>query len=156
MTDQDDSTQVTDTQELELELQQMKETAQRAFADLQNYKRRADEERINLVSLGQVNMLTELLPILDNFARAFQHIPEDLNQNEWVNGVIQIEKQLITIIKSIGLEEIPTIGLPANPHLHEVLGQTNGEKDVITQEIEKGYTFKGKLLRASKVMVGKG
>lgn len=148
-------TQVSDSKTSDQELQAMKETAQRAIADLQNYKRRAEEEKVSLVGIGQVAILTELLPVVDNFNRAFQHIPEDLTENEWVKGVSQIEKQFLTIIKNIGLEEVPTIGQEASPHLHEVLGQTEGQKDIITQELEKGYTFKGKLLRPSKVLVGK-
>lgn len=162
--DDKDQTQTEDTSastkpksEVELlqeELAKMKETALRALADLQNYKKKAEEERFSLISMGQVNLMTELLPVLDNFTRAFAHIPEDLSQNEWVSGVSQIEKQLISIIKNIGLEEIPSVGQPANPNLHEIITTAPGEKDVIIQEIEKGYTFKGKVLRASKVIVG--
>jgi molecular chaperone GrpE len=165
--DQDDQDQVqnndeqesateplTEVELLQEELAKMKETALRALADLQNYKKKAEEERFSLISMGQVNLMTELLPVLDNFTRAFAHIPEDLSQNEWVSGVSQIEKQLISIIKNIGLEEIPSVGQPANPNLHEIITTAPGVKDVIIQEIEKGYTFKGKVLRASKVIVG--
>jgi molecular chaperone GrpE len=143
-----------EVEQLQEELAKMKETALRALADLQNYKKKAEEERFSLISMGQVNLMTELLPVLDNFTRAFAHIPDDLSQNEWVSGVSQIEKQLISIIKNIGLEEIPTVGQVANPNLHEIITTAPGEKDMIIQEIEKGYTFKGKVLRASKVIVG--
>lgn len=139
---------------LQNELFQMKEMAQRALADLQNYKRQAEEEKTRLISLGQINVLSELLPVLDNFKRAFTHIPEDLSNNEWVKGVEQIEKQLLSIIKSVGLEEIPTVGQPVNPNLHEIISTAEGEQDIIITEVEKGYTFQGKVLRASKVIVG--
>jgi molecular chaperone GrpE len=138
------------------ELAKMKDIAQRALADLQNFKRKADEERPNLVGIGQVGILMDLLPVLDNFKRAFNHIPTDLSENEWVKGVSQIEKQFISIINSVGLQEIPSIGQPADPNLHEVVTTAPGEKDQIVSEIEKGYTFKNKVLRASKVVVGQG
>lgn len=155
MTDdnQTNSTEV-EMETLQNEFTQMKEMAQRALADLQNYKRQAEEEKTRLISLGQINVLSELLPVLDNFTRAFTHMPEDLKQNEWVNGVAQIEKQLLSIIKSVGLEEIPTVGQMVNPNMHEIISTGPGPKDQIITEIEKGYTFQGKVLRASKVIVG--
>jgi len=144
------------TEKLQKDLQDMTEIAKRALADLQNYKRKADEERSMLMSLGEINVIKELLTVIDSFTRAFTHIPEDIANHDWVNGVTQIEKQLISIAKNTGLEEIPAVGSPLDPNLHDVLAQIPGEKDAILEEVEKGYTFKGKVIRASKVVTGNG
>lgn len=136
------------------ELSQMKEVAQRAMADLQNYKRKAEEERSSLLQMGQVQVITDLMPVIDNFARALQHIPEELAANNWTQGILHIEKQLQQILSDIGITEIPAIGQTVDPTLHEVISTTEGEKDIIISEVEKGYTFKGKLIRPSKVIVG--
>jgi molecular chaperone GrpE len=140
---------------LESELAEMKDIAQRARADLQNYKKKSEEERSGLLQLGQIQVATDLLPVLDNFTRAIQHIPTDIKENDWTKGIIQIEKQLQQILSSLGIEQINSIGKPFDPNLHEIIGTAEGEKDIIITEIEKGYTYKGKLLRASKVLVGK-
>jgi molecular chaperone GrpE len=150
-----DETEIS-TEKLQQDLQDMTEIAKRALADLQNYKRKADEERSMLMSLGEINVIKELLTVIDSFTRAFTHIPEDIAKHDWVNGVTQIEKQLISIAKNVGLEEIPGVGSPLDPNVHDVLAQIPGEKDTILEEVEKGYTFKGKVIRASKVVTGNG
>lgn len=151
-TTQDDTTATN----LEAELAQMKDTAMRALADLQNYKRKVDEERPQLMTLGKLSILSELLPVLDNFKRAFSQTPAELKENPWVTGVENIEKQFLNIIKNCGLEEIPTIGQPVNPLLHDIVSAMPGEKDQILEELEKGYTLNGKVIRVAKVVVGSG
>jgi molecular chaperone GrpE len=141
---------------LEAELAQMKDIAMRAMADLQNYKRKADEERTQLLTLGKLTILIELLPVLDNFKRAFSSTPEELKSNNWVSGIENIEKQFLNIVRNCGLEEIATIGQPVNPLLHEIVSAIPGEKDIILEELEKGYTLNGKVIRVAKVVVGSG
>lgn len=156
ITDETENSTEGSSAKLQQDLQDMTEIAKRALADLQNYKRKADEERSMLMSLGEINVIKELLTVIDSFKRAFNHIPEDIANHDWVNGVTQIEKQLISIAKNVGLEEIPGVGSPLDPNVHDVLAQIPGEKDTILEEVEKGYTFKGKVIRASKVVTGNG
>ena len=90
--DENNQTSSTDNSspDLQNELNQMKDIAQRAMADLQNYKRKAEEERSTLLQMGQVQVITEVLPVLDNFSRALQHTPAELQDNNWTQGIIQI------------------------------------------------------------------
>lgn len=135
----------------------MTETAKRALADLQNFKRRAEEERAGLVLFANMHFLQAIFPVIDNFGRAFQHIPDDLKDNEWVKGVYTVEKQFVETLRSLGLEEINcTVGIPFNPHLHEVVMQAPGEKDAVLECFEKGYSFKDQVIRPAKVKVGDG
>ncbi|MFA5842968.1 MAG: nucleotide exchange factor GrpE [Candidatus Gracilibacteria bacterium] len=136
---------------------EMTEIAKRATADLQNFKRRNEEERGSLILFANTHFLQGIFPVIDNLQRAFQHIPEDVQTNEWVKGLYAIEKQLISTLNNLGLEEIPTlIGSPFNPNFHEVVTQGPGQKDAILECFEKGYTFKGQTIRPARVKVGDG
>ncbi|OGJ52773.1 nucleotide exchange factor GrpE, partial [Candidatus Peregrinibacteria bacterium RIFOXYC2_FULL_41_22] len=86
------------------------ETAKRSAADLQNFRRRVDEEREGLKIFANVELIKSLFPTVDNLKRAFAHLPENLKDDEWVKGIQAIEKQLIDTLTSLGLEEIKTVG----------------------------------------------
>ena len=141
----------------EEELAKMTDTATRAAADLQNFRRRAEEERGSLALYANLQFLQGIFPVIDNFQRAFEHIPEDLADNEWVKGVYGIEKQFMDTLASLGLLEIPAKpGSPFDPNIHEALMQAPGKKDTVLECLERGYQFKDQVVRPAKVKVGDG
>lgn len=141
----------------EAQLTEMTEMAQRTAAEFQNFKRRNDEERGNLKLYANLHFLQAIFPVIDNFQRAFGHMPKKLKDDEWVKGIVTIEKQFIDTLTSLGLHEIPCkIGSPFDPNLHEVLAQGKGDKDAILECFEKGYTFNDMVVRPAKVQVGNG
>jgi len=143
--------------EAQQRLEEMTAIAKRATADLQNFKRRNEEERGSLILFANTHFLQGIFPVIDNLQRAFQHIPEEVQANEWVKGIFAIEKQFMDTLKNLGLEEIPTlVGSPFNPNFHEVVLQGPGQKDAILECFEKGYTFKGQTIRPARVKVGDG
>jgi len=105
---------------------------------------------------ANTELLRAVFPVIDNLKRAFDHLPADIQDHEWVKGISSIEKQLLETLTSLGLEPIKTIGEKFNPELHEAVMQGPGEKDQITQEFEKGFSFKGRALKPAKVKVGDG
>lgn len=142
-------------QKIQVELAEMTETAKRALADLQNFKRRTEEERSEIQVYANMRLLEAIFPALDNFMRAFEFIPEDLENEEWVKGIQSIESNLMNALASLGLEVIDQSAVPVDPNKHEVLMEGDGPKGEVIQIFEKGYAFKGKTIRPAKVMVGK-
>lgn len=140
---------------LQAELAAMTETAKRAMADLQNFKRRTEEERGEIQIFANMRFLEALFPALDNMARAFGSIPTELTENEWVKGVQAIESNLLRALTDLGLEAIDQVNVPADPHRHEILMEGDGPAGQVIQIFEKGYAFKGKTIRPAKVQVGK-
>ncbi len=140
---------------LQAELAAMTETAKRAMADLQNFKRRTEEERGEIQIFANMRFLQALFPALDNFARAFGSVPPELAENDWVKGVQSIESNLLRALTDLGLEAIDQVNVPADPHRHEILMEGDGPTGQVIQIFEKGYAFKGKTVRPAKVMVGK-
>ncbi|HLG25908.1 MAG TPA: nucleotide exchange factor GrpE [Candidatus Gracilibacteria bacterium] len=134
-------------------LQEMTNISQRALADLQNYKRRAEEEKAGFVTFANAALFSELLPAIQNIDRALTHEPKDA---EWIKGTEQSMKQLQQITEKMGLKPIPTIGEKFNPLMHEALLTAPGEKDKILEELEKGYMLGERVLKPARVKVGNG
>lgn len=149
-----------DTAKLQEELNNMTEMARRAMADLQNLKRRHEEERSQIIIMANGRLLSEILPILDNLDRAKQHIPKELETleaaKEWLKGLDIAINQLHQVLNAAGIKQIDCIGQNFNPDLHEAVAQAPGEKDKIIEEFEKGYTLNGRVIRHAKVKVGNG
>lgn len=141
-------------------IQELTEMSKRALADLANFKKRAAEEKASLIKSANFNLIFELLPVLDNFRRALNqlhHLPPEFQNHEWVKGVSHIERQLWEILQKQGVSELPSpVGKPLNPHEHEAVSEGPGEKNVILEELDKGYIFGDRIIRPTKVKVGDG
>lgn len=138
------------------ELERLKELAARAQADLQNAKGRMEKEAQEMRTYAVESMVGRLLPTVDNFQRAFAHLPEDLKDHDWVKGLQAVEQAFIRELSDVGLHQIESLGQPINPEHHEVLQAGPGEKDVITEVFDEGYLLHEKVLRPAKVKVGDG
>lgn len=138
------------------EAQQLKDQLARCLADMQNMKRRAEEDKFQFIKFANAEMLKALLPIIDNFDRACQQIPENLTEDNWCKGVVSTHDELMKVLEKLGIKRIKTVGEKLNPSLHEALMQTPGEKDIIMNEMEPGYTYHEQTLKPAKVSVGNG
>ncbi len=145
---------------LRLELEQMTEMAKRTMADLQNYKRRQEEERRMIINMANANLLGGLLPVLDNFERAILHAPDSASlpetAKEWFSGINISIGQFKKVLEESGLKTIESVGQKFNPEMHEALVLVPGEKDLIIEELEKGYILEDRVIRHAKVKVGNG
>jgi len=129
---------------------------QRAQADFINYKRRTEQEKKEISQFTRATLILDLLPMLDNLERAFAAIPPRLTKSSWVDGIRLIWNKLQTTLEAQGLSEIKAVGEPFNPHLHEAVRQDRGREGVVLEELQKGYKFRDKIIRPTKVIVGSG
>ncbi len=136
------------------ELAKLKDMAARAQADLQNAKIRMEKEAGEIRSFAMQGLIEKLLPTIDNFQRAFDHMPEELKDNEWVMGLMATEQQLMNDLAAVGLKRMESLGKPVDTTQHEVLQTAEGEKDTVVAVHEEGYLLNGKVIRAAKVVVG--
>lgn len=139
---------------LKAELDRYRDIAGRAQADLQNAKARVEREADDLRRFASEQMIRRLLPTLDNFQRAFQHIPNDLKVNEWVKGVSAIEADLMRTMTDAGLKRMQSLNQPVDANRHEILSAGEGPADTVVEVFEEGYEMNGKVLRPAKVKVG--
>lgn len=129
---------------------------QRAEADFANYKRRAEQEKNELATSAISSLILNLLPILDDLERAFTSLPPNIAKFTWVEGISLIQRKLEAILEAHGLAEIQTVGQPFDPALHEaVTYEEGGEEGIVKGEFQKGYKFRGRVIRPSLVVVGR-
>ncbi|MGI6344442.1 MAG: nucleotide exchange factor GrpE [Bacillota bacterium] len=140
-------------QELQLELEELNRRYIRLQADFDNYRKRTLREREEQSVLAELALLENLLPVLDNFERALANCPSD---DPWVEGVLLVQRQLLDILKRCGLEPIECLHQPFDPNLHEAVQREESSEvpdGTVLRELKTGYLYKGRLLRASVVIV---
>jgi molecular chaperone GrpE len=140
----------------DIKIEELTNALARAMADLQNYKRRTEEDQGKFVKFANAELLKILLAIIDNFNRSVGHLPEDLKKNDWAKGIVQIHDDFLKTLEKVGVKKIKTVGEKLDPKLHEGLIAGPGEKDVILEELEPGYTLNGDVIKVAKVKVGDG
>jgi len=128
---------------------------QREKADFLNYKKQEFERLKGTLEIAKESLFEELIPVLDNFSLAEKSIPEEEKEKNGTKGLLLIKKQLEKSLKDLGLEEIDTIGKEFDPKIHESVEEVEGnEPGIIVEEVQKGHTFQGKVIRIAKVKVG--
>ena len=132
------------------------EHLRRLQAEFDNYRKRVKKENESLYSFAQGDLMGKLLPVIDDLERMLNH--DRNNCQDTLEGVRLIYKNLNKILTDQGMEEIPALGEPFDPEQHEAVGVAEvGENQdgIIVEEWQKGYRFRGRLLRPSRVKVGK-
>lgn len=138
----------------ELEAEQNKYL--RLLADYDNFKRRTQKDREISAKFRSQSLLTDLLPVLDNFERALAVEAKSEDAVSIMKGVEMVQKSLLEAVKREGLEEIPAVGEPFDPNFHQAVMQEkddDAEPGTVLQELQKGYTLKGRVLRPAMVKV---
>lgn len=128
---------------------------QRLQADFQNYRRRMTQERLEAASRGKEDILRGLLPVLNNFRLALQHVDQDVNAVR--QGVQMIWQQFEGFLRDQKVEPIPTVGQVFDPTYHEVLSTVpataKSPANTIVTEVKAGYRIDGRLLAPAQVIV---
>ena len=142
---------------LKEQLEERKNKLLRALADFDNYKKRVAIEREQFVQFANETLISELLPIIDGFARAMDAAQKVKAGEEMIKGLALIKKQLEDVLKKHGIEEIEALGKPYDANVHEAILQKEheGPENVIIEEMQKGYSLHGRVIRPSMVIVSK-
>ena len=129
---------------------------QRAEADFQNYKRRTETERDELRRFGNVSLIINLLPVIDDFERAFSSLDSHLAGLSWFDGIYLIYRKLSQLLENAGVRPIESEGQPFDPRFHEAVAHVEGEEGKVLSEVQRGYKLHDRVLRPAMVVVGKG
>lgn len=127
----------------------------RLQADFQNYKKRVEKEKDDLVSIGVVSIANEILPVIDNFERALEHEGDSASFKE---GMELIYEGLKNALKAKGIVELKALGEDFNPDFHQAVSMGHNDEYKENQVIEvllKGYEYNGKVIRHAMVIVNK-
>ena len=144
---------VEENSEVNNELEEMTDRYKRLLAEFENYKKRSQKERESLYNMITGDVLTSILPVMDNLEKAAAVKTEDISYQE---GVKLVVKQFSDVLNKFGMEEIETIGKRFDPELHDAVSHVEDEslgEQVVKQEFRTGYIIGDKVIRHSMVIV---
>ncbi|PIS29315.1 nucleotide exchange factor GrpE [Candidatus Saganbacteria bacterium CG08_land_8_20_14_0_20_45_16] len=129
----------------------------RTLADFDNFKKRTASEKEQFIRFANESLIAELLPIVDNFSRAIEAAEKAGASEEMIKGLCLVKRQIDDTLTKYGVKEVDALGKPFDPNFHEAIVQkeAKGEEGVILEEMQKGYTLYGKLIRPAMVIVSK-
>jgi molecular chaperone GrpE len=143
-------------QELEAKLEEAENRILRLQADFENFRRRTRLDREAAEKYRAQSLVTDILPVLDNFERALKVEADDEKSKSILQGMEMIYRQLLDALKKEGVEAIDCVGMQFDPHLHHAVMQVEDseyESNIVVEELQKGYKLKDRVIRPSMVKV---
>lgn len=137
---------------VDAQLEELTNDLKRVQAEFVNFKRRADDERAELMDYAKARVVREFLSVRDSFDAELAHRPADVDA-KWAESIDSIRAQFDKVMKQLGVERFESVGQPFDPHLHEAIA-TDGSGDVVTEELQSGYKLGDTVLRHAMVKVG--
>jgi molecular chaperone GrpE len=144
--------------EVRAELEETKDKLLRSLADFDNYRKRVDRERRELTRCANEELIRKLLEVVDNIERALEAAGKTKDLEGFRKGIELIDEHLKDILTREGLCPISCVGESFDPNYHEAvmaIEKEGEESDKVVEEVQKGYTLDGRVIRASKVVVSK-
>ena len=140
------------------EAEQNLDTAQRAQAEMANYRKRADEERISLQQYSNSRLIIKLLPVLDELGLAIDHADQNESSNPWLEGVRLIQRKASNLLESEGVSQIEALGLQFDPLEHEAIGTEETTKcpsGHVSEVVRSGYRLHDRVIQPAQVIVAR-
>lgn len=144
-------------EEYEQLISELTQDLQRTRADFENYRKRMESEKQAARQAGETKAILKLLAVIDTIERAVANVPADLANNPWAKGIASIDKQLAKQLAALGVKKIAAApGTIFNPELHQAVQfdeESEGDSEVVTEEMQAGYTLNGVPIRHAMVRV---
>ena len=137
-------------------IEDLEDRLKRNLAEFDNFRKRTEKEKSAMFDMGAKSILEKLLPVIDNFERAFSTVPEDPEAAQYAKGMEMIYRQLLKNLEDAGATPIDCKGKPFDPNYHNAVMHVEDEslgENVIAEEFQKGYMYKDSVLRYSMVKV---
>ena len=143
---------------LKEKLDEIQDKYVRQVAEFDNFRKRTDKEKAQMFDAGAGSVIEKMLPIVDNFERGLDMIPEDQKESAFADGMNKIYKQLMKQLEDLGVKPIEAAGKEFDPNFHNAVMQEDSEEvesGYVAQELQKGYLFHDTVLRHAMVSVAK-
>ena len=137
-------------------IDELNDKLRRSMAEFDNYRKRTDKEKSAMYEIGAKDVVEKILPIVDNFERGLNTIPEDAKGTAFAEGMEKIYKQFVKTLDDLGVKPIEAVGKPFDPNFHNAVMHVEDEnlgENVVAAELQKGYTYKESIVRHSMVQV---
>ena len=155
----EDEEHLTEEETLEEQYEELNNSYLRLHAEFDNYRKRTLKEKMEIIKTGGEKVLTEMIPLVDDFERALETVQNANDKEAIVEGMELIYSKFIAFMNQHGVKEMDAIGEPFDADKFEAIttipAQDKSQKDVVVDCIQKGYMLNDKILRFPKVIVGK-
>ena len=141
---------------LKEKIEELEDRVKRQMAEFDNFRKRTEKEKSAMFETGAKSVIEKILPIVDNFERGLATVPEEEKNGAFAQGMEMIYKQLLNELEAIDVKPIEAVGREFNPEFHNAVMQVASEEyesGIVAQELQKGYTYRGSVVRHSLVAV---
>lgn len=137
-------------------IEELTDKVTRQMAEFDNFRKRTEKEKSAMYEIGAKDVIEKILPVVDNFERGLNSVPEEEKSDPIAEGMEKIYKQLMTVLEGLDVKPIEAVGNEFNPDFHNaVMHEENEEygENIVTEEFQKGYTYRDSVVRHSMVKV---
>ena len=137
-------------------IEELTDRLQRSMAEFDNFRKRTEKEKSAMFEIGAKDIIERILPVVDNFERGLAAIPEEDKESPFADGMEKIYKQLMKTLDEAGVKPIEAVGMPFDPNYHNAVMHVEDDslgENVVSQELQKGYTYRDTVVRHSMVQV---
>lgn len=141
---------------LKEKIEELEDRVKRQMAEFDNFRKRTEKEKSAMFETGAKSVIEKILPVVDNFERGLATVPEEDKDSAFAQGMEMIYKQLLNELEAIDVKPIEAVGEEFNPEFHNAVMQVASEEyesGTVAQELQKGYTYRGSVVRHSMVAV---
>ena len=143
-------------EKLEEKVKELEDMRVRQLAEFENVRKRSEKEKSQMFEVGAKSVIEKILPVMDNFERGLQGVPEEEKDAPFVKGVEMVYKQMLTAFEEMGVKPIEAVGKEFDPNLHNAVMAVDDdslESGTVAEEMQKGYMYKESVVRHSMVKV---
>ena len=144
------------TEAYEAKIAELEDRVKRQMAEFENYRKRTEKEKAAMFEMGAKSVVEKILPVVDNFERGLNAIPEADKGGAVAEGMSMIYKQMMTELENLGVKPIEAVGQEFDPNFHNAVMQVESEEyeeGIVAQELLKGYMYRETVVRHSMVAV---
>ena len=138
------------------QIEELTDRLKRNMAEFDNFRKRTEKEKSAMYEIGAKDVISKILPVVDNFERGIAAIPEEMKGTPVEDGMEKIYKQLIKALEDMGVKPIEAVGKEFDPNLHNAVMHTEDDnlgENIVAAEFQKGYTYRDSVIRHSMVQV---
>ena len=137
-------------------IEELTDRITRQMAEFDNFRKRSEKEKSQMYEIGAKDIIEKILPVVVNFERGLDTVPEEEKGSPFAEGMEKIYKQLMTTLDSIGVKPIEAVGQEFNPDFHNAVMHIEDEEfgeNIVAEEFQKGYMYRESVVRHSMVKV---
>ena len=137
-------------------IEELTDRLTRQMAEFDNFRKRTEKEKSQMYEIGAKDIIEKMLPVVDNFERGLDAVKEEDKEDPFIQGMVMVYKQLMTVLGELGVKPIEAVGKEFDPNLHNAVMHVEDEnfgENIIAEEFQKGYMYRDSVVRHSMVKV---